>query len=164
MDNANTQPQSELKELTPEEKEYQQGIEAFNRYPKLKKWAELFLDKNNKATYGNRTESAMQAYDCKNRVVAGQIGAQNFKKLRGLASAFADQEGFTFELLYRKAVNEVINSDNPAWFDRVLELLDYKDNKFVVASQVNNIQNNYNFNGEQTEDFSAKFKKFLESE
>ena len=44
-------------------------------------WCYHFLNKNNKKTYLNATQSALKAYDTTSYFNAGAIGHQNYKKL-----------------------------------------------------------------------------------
>ena len=155
----------EPKKETEEEKELKELIAPFNRFPKLKKWTELFTDKNNKETYGNRTESAMQAYDCKDRVSAGVIGSQNFKKLRGIASIFAEDKGVTFEKMMDVALARAVSSENIVWWNTVMDMTGYRDLQTQTVIN-NNTQNNvqYNLNDDKVIDWNDSFKKFLESQ
>lgn len=148
-----------------EEKELTLQLEHFSKYPKLMKWSQLFLDKDNKATYGNRTESAMQAYDCKSRVVAANIGSQNYRKLYGLASIFAEDRGVTLESLLEVLSVRALTHENPEWWKLAAEVFGYRDPK-AQSLVINNTQNNtqVNIDAADKEDFNAKFKKFLEAE
>lgn len=152
---------------TEEEKELVKELQYFDKYPKLKHWAILFTDKNNKATYGNRTESAMQAYNCNNRITAAAIGSQNFKKLHGLASIFAEDKGITFDKFMETAMARALTSENPRWWEMIATVLGYHDAKNAPQVVVNNnTQNNtnYNLNAPEVVDFNQKFKKFIENQ
>lgn len=160
-------PSGAEKEIEPteEEKELKQLLIPFERYPKLNEWVRLFTDKNNKDTYGNRTESAMRAYDCKDRASASAIGVQNFRKLRHLASVFVEDRGITIEKLLTVAATRAITSDNPEWFKLLASITDIHDPKAPSITVNNNTQNNqFNINGDEAENFSKKFKDFLEKE
>lgn len=151
-------------EETEEQKELREALEPYNRFPKLRRWVEFFTDKNNTKTYGNRTESVIQAgYDVKDRVSASQIGAQNFRKLKGLASIFAEDKQVTFEKLMETALARALTSENKAWWDDIMDLLGYKDLKPAIVVN-NNTQNNTQFNlgSAEVKDWNAEFKKFLE--
>lgn len=152
-------------EPTEEEQELANALSPFNQSPRLQRWVELFLDKNNKETYGNRTECAMRVYDCKNRAVAATIGSQNFKKLNGVASIFADDKGITFEKLMDVAMARALSAQDSSWWTLVMDMLGYRDLKPAVVVQ-NNTQNNtqYNLNAPEVVDFNKNFKKFLESQ
>jgi hypothetical protein len=61
---------------------------------KQRKWLKLYLD------IGNATEAAMQAYKCKNRNSAKQIGYENLAKLD--YAEFMEEGGLTDNLLKEK--------------------------------------------------------------
>lgn len=150
-----------------EDKELKAELESLNRYPKLRKWAQLFTDKSNTATYGNRTESAMQAgYNVKDRVSAAQIGAQNFRKLKGLATLFAEDQGVTFNKLMTTISARALTNENPKWTELFMEILGYRDAKGVVVNFNNNTQNNtqINVNAPEVKDFDKEFKNYLKQE
>ncbi|MGH7204383.1 MAG: hypothetical protein ACREHC_08110, partial [Candidatus Levyibacteriota bacterium] len=135
----------------------------FEKYPKLKKWVQLFTDPKNKETYGNRTESAMQAYNCKNRHDAGNIGYQNYKKLGGLASVFVDDKGITIEKLLTVLATRAITSENPKWFEMLTEMIGMRDPK-GASVVINNLQQNnttLTVSEEEKESFNEKFRKFV---
>jgi len=152
-------------ELSEEEKELQKILIPFKKYPKLKRWAELFLDKSNSKTYGNRTESAVQAgYNCQTRADFSNIGSQNYRRLHGLASILAEDKGMTVEKMISIAAHRAITSENPEWFKLFAAITHVHDPK-APSITINNLQQN-NFNGEvseaEKENFDAKFKEFLE--
>lgn len=161
----NTVEQEETEE-SPEEKELKQALIPFERFPKLKKWVGLFLDKSNKATYGNRTESAMQAYDCKDRVSAGNIGYQNYKKLYGLASILADDSGITVDKLINVAGARALTHENPKWFEIYTSMTGIYDPKAPSIVVNNNTQNNIDVtvNEADTINFNETFKKFVQEQ
>lgn len=152
-------------DITTEDKELKQALIPFEKYPKLKKWTELFLDKSNRATYGNRTESAMQAYDCKDRVSAGNIGYQNYKKLYGLASILAEDSGVTVDKLINVAGARALTHENPRWFELYTEMTGIRDPKGAIVIN-NNMQNNtqININEPEAINHSEKFKDYLKQE
>lgn len=160
----NTPVAQELKEESAEDKEIRAQIESFDRFPKLRKWATLFTDKNNKATYGNRTESAMQAYDCKDRFSAMAIGSQNFRKLKGLASMFMENSGKSFEDLINVILARAMTSERRDWMDLALEITDYKDPKGTPSIAIqNNVQTNIQVGEAEKVDFDAAFKEFIKN-
>lgn len=152
--------------LTDEEKELQQALIPFKKYPKLKKWTELFLDKSNKATYGNRTESAMQAYDCGNRADAATIGSQNYRKLKGLALNFFEDKGVTVEKLLDVLAARALTSDKAEWWKLAAEVVGIHDPKLPSVVVNNNTQNNItvDVNGQEMESFNESFQRFVESQ
>lgn len=155
-----------IDEKTPEQKELDQALIPFERYPKLKRWTELFLDKNNKATYGNRTESAMIAYDCKDRVSAGSIGYQNYKKLYGLASILAEDNGVTVDKLINVAAARALSHDNPRWWELYTEMTGLRDPKGAQFVVNNNTQNNTQINVNEADqvNYNEQFKSFVKSQ
>jgi hypothetical protein len=129
----------------------------------LKKWVELFTDPKNKETYGNRTESAMQAYNCKSRHDAGNIGYQNYKKLGGLASVFVENKGITIEKIMTVLATRAITSENPRWFEMFTEMIGIRDPK-GASVVINNLQQNNtvtNVSEEEKESFNEQFRKFV---
>jgi hypothetical protein len=153
----------EEKELSTEEKEIKEIIDRYEKYPKLSKWIQLFLSKDNKETFGNRTESAMRSYNCKDRVSAAEIGAQNFRKLKGLASAYAEIKGFGVGKMIDIGLAKTLQSEDPRWYEIMGSMLDFYYPKAQVQIQ-NNTQNNIQVNEADTIDFQSAFKKFLENE
>lgn len=72
---------------------------------KLLLWFKYFLDASNPETYLNNTNSAVAAgYKAKSRECFGSIGAQNFKKLKGLISVWLDENGMSPEALKIKCL------------------------------------------------------------
>jgi hypothetical protein len=61
---------------------------------KQRKWLKIYIET------GNKTEAAMQAYDCKDRNTAAQIGWENLKKLDFID--FLDEAGLSDKLLIDK--------------------------------------------------------------
>lgn len=161
--NRNTE---EAPEVSEEEKEISHTLESFERFPKLKKWAELFTNKDNKATYGNRTESAMQAYNCKSRPIAGNIGSQNYKKLHGVASLFAEDRGVTVTSMLEVLAARALSSESAEWWKLAASVFGIHDPKVPQLLVQNNTQINASLSVDNPEviDFNASFKRFLEQE
>lgn len=165
--NANFDKQEQddkLTEQSDEDTEIQQLLVPFDKYPKLKKWVQLFTDPKNKQTYGNRTESAMQAYNCKDRIVAASIGYQNFRKLQGLASIFVENKGITIEKLITVLATRAITSENPKWFEMFAEMIGIRDPK-GASMIINNVQQNNTIattvSEEDQKSFNERFKEFV---
>ncbi len=167
MDNQQTQ-QNLPSELSEEEQEIARLREALNKSPKLSKWLELFLDQSNPKTYGNKTESAMQAYDCKSRHDAGNIGYQNYKKLGGIASMYLETKGVTAGKLLDVAVAKLYESKNGGgkeWWETIATLTGVKEpNNAQILVQNNTQVNNYDLNAPEVKDFNKKFEEFLNAE
>lgn len=154
-------------EISPEEKEIKIVKKQYKLTPKFNAWVQYFTNKNNPETYGNKTQSAILAYSLDPKTeyaIAGSMGYQNFKKLQSLASVFADHKGVTFDKLMQTAMARAMSSENPEWWDRVMEMTGYKEPKGAQVVVQNNTQNNVQVNGAEAVDFSAKFKQFLENE
>lgn len=129
--------------------------------PKEIKFFNLFTDEKNKETYGNRTESAMQAFDCSSRAVAATIGSRLFRKVKGLASSFADQKGYTFEILMGRALTQATSTESPEWWDRVMDMLEYRDLKPTVQVQQNTQNNYYDLRSPEVEKVNKAIKEAL---
>ncbi|QQS21118.1 MAG: hypothetical protein IPL87_01135 [Candidatus Moraniibacteriota bacterium] len=89
---------------------------------KFKLWTSLFLDKSNKAYFGNRVRCALAVYDTDDYATAAKIGSQNYKKLQLLNNAVLEADGFGIleaMRLGRKKVEEGDYDD----YDRFMERL-----------------------------------------
>src|SRR3989339_165707 len=146
-----TSQQDDFKES--EKNEIVEILERYARYPKLNKWIQLFLDKSNNATFGNATESAMQSYDCKNRLVAGVIGTQNLAKLRGVASMYAEIKGFGLGKMLDIGIAKTLQTENPTWYSMMMDIFGYYNPKAQIIVQ-NNTQNNIQVSEADAKDFS----------
>ena len=110
---------------------------------KFNDWVEYFLDKKNKETYGNLTQSAIRAYmlDPKEQYdSASTIGSENYRKLRHLASMYAETKGLGFGKMLDIATQKMLVSKTPEWWDRLMKLFGYADfmeKGTVVAQQFN---------------------------
>lgn len=150
-----------------EEKEIEEVKVKYKLTPKFNRWCELYTDPKNKRTYGNKTESAIQAYGLdpvKQRVVAGSMGYQNFKKLQNAASIFAEQKGYTFDKWLDVGWLKMLQSNSPDWWDRVGDLTGYRSMKPAVVVQNNTQNNQYNLNAPEVVDFNKKFREFITNE
>lgn len=141
---------------------------TFKGTPKFNEWCRLFLDKSNEETFGNKTQSALQAYnlDPKSQYhVGGQIGYENFKKLETFASSYADSKGYTVGKLLDHAYLKFLKSDSPEWWDRLMDYFGYRSMKPQVMVQ-NNTQTNTQINvvpeGEQ-KTFNDQFRDFIKA-
>lgn len=119
----------------PDKKEIELG-------EKFKKWTELYLDKSNKSTYLNATESAMQVYDCKNRHSANVIGGQNLVKLGNVRQMIADELGYTLPEMMKIGLAMMIKGGFSDW-ERMMQLLGHIDDPKHPGPN-NNFQFNLN--------------------
>lgn len=153
-------------EQNDEDEEVQRLLIPFDKYPKLKKWVQLFTDQDNRETYGNRTESAMQAYNCKDRIVAASIGYQNFRKLQGLASIFVENKGITIEKIITVLATRAITSENPKWFEMFTEMMGIRDPK-GASVVINNVQQNNtmitDISDEEKKSFNEQFREWVKT-
>lgn len=131
-------------------------------------WCYYFTDKKNKDTYGNKTQSAIKAYNLdpdKQYSSAGVIGYENYKKLKGIASQFIEDKGFTLPKMLDIALAKMMKTDNKAWYDEVMILAGNKEPAGAQVLVQNNTQiNNIDLNAVEAKDFNKKFQKFLEAE
>lgn len=129
--------------------EEQQQLEEIHKkietFPKLREWLLLFLDKSNERTFGNKTQSAIQAYKLdpvRQYYVAASIGYQNFKKLQIVASAYYDADGMTTaKVLDLIAVHAV--AGKPKALEMLATITGVYDPKSAQIT-INNTQNNTN--------------------
>jgi hypothetical protein len=103
---------------------------------KFRDWTAAFLDKSNKETYGNATQSALAVYNTDNYSSAGVIGHDNLKKLKNLGSAYADSKGLSFGRMIDIAASKMATSDRTDWWDRLMEVFDYGNFRMGSATNV----------------------------
>ena len=127
---------------------------------KFEDWVELFMDKTNKDTFGNATQSAMVAYGYEPHqyTTAAQVGHRNVKKVKNLGAMYADKQGASFGKLMDVALSRAFSEKNPAWWDRVMEVSGYKDQ---IIENNNTQVNVFNMGDEKVKSFNEKFKEFL---
>lgn len=106
---------------------------------KFNDWCEYFLNKKNKKTYGNATQSALKAYNTKDYSSAGVIGHENLKKLKILGSMLAEQEGYGYARMIKIGIEKMEQSDDVKWWKEIMDVLGYKDQeeKVVLTHEVN---------------------------
>lgn len=93
----------QLKPLNEEQEVIEAKIEVAKKYyitPKYQMWEEYFLDKKNKDTFGNATQSACKAYgldphDPKAYNVASVVGHKNLRKVKDLRRKYWEAQGLT---------------------------------------------------------------------
>ncbi len=96
---------------------------------KFSTWTMCFLDSSDKQTFGNLTQSALKAYqlDPKEQYFsAAVIGSENYKKLKKIASYYADQKGYSLGNLIDIAYEKMLNSNSCDWWDRLVKLFGYE--------------------------------------
>jgi hypothetical protein len=132
-------------------------------------WVQYFLDKNNKTTYGNKTQSAIFAYSLdpiKQYFSAGVIGYDNYKKLKSLASSYLEGKGITTGRMLDIAVAKLLDRNGSiAWWDRIAELTGIKEAQGEKTPQGDSKTqiNIFNLNSPEVNDFNSKFEKFLQT-
>lgn len=151
--------------LSEEEKEIEQILGKLNATPKLARWINLFLDKSSKETYGNRTQSAIMAYNLDPQTQyysAGVIGHENFKKLKMVASEYFEREGMTVGKQLDLLVAKAVNTNNAKYLITMMEMTGVYTPKPTIAVQ-NNTQNNISvqMTQERAKEFKEDFTKFI---
>ncbi len=144
---------------TKKSKEYRDTI-------KFENWCRYFFDIQNKETYGNKTKSAIRAYNLdpvKDYASAGSMGYQNFNKLQNVGTMYLDSKGITYPRLMDLAVSRMSESKTTAWWDRIMEQGGYKKPKEELQTVTNTQINNYNINGAEVKDFNKMFNQFIEA-
>lgn len=87
---------------------------------KFNKWREYYLDKDNKKTYLNATQSALKAYNC-TYDSARTIGWENAAKLDNIGRAIGENLGLTPDKFIQLAWKKAIETDKPDYWDRALK-------------------------------------------
>jgi hypothetical protein len=131
--------------------------------PKFESWRQLYLDKNNKETFGNATQSALKAYNLDPNTQYGAarvIGHENLTKLNNLrltVREYLEENGFTLPVLINHAIQMMVNPKviTPLWWREIMKLAGYIIEKPTVA-----VQNNLNVNN-KTEQVSPEELKQL---
>lgn len=98
--------------------------------PKFRLWLQLFSDKGNKKTFGNQTQSAIEAYGLDPVAqydTAAVIGHKNIKKVKFLARTVYNQMGVTYgtvlAAIWKKAIDpKYKNNDLLAWVTEVSDI------------------------------------------
>lgn len=115
--------------------------------PKFDRWQQLYLEKNNKVTFGNATQSALIAYNLDPQTQyasASQIGYENLRKLENLRSTvhqYLEQNGFTLPVLINHALEKLADPrvTNDRWWKNILVLAGYIEPK--QSTTINNANN-----------------------
>ena len=82
---------------------------------KFKDWTVLFFDKSKPETYGNATRCALATYDTESYQSAARIGFENSKKLKNLAAAVADNEGYGYADLIKIGLKKMMEGSYGDW-------------------------------------------------
>lgn len=108
--------------------------------PKFNEWARLFMDASNRETYGNAGKSALKAYNTSNMNSAYVIGAENLKKLKSMASIYAENKGYGFGKMIDIAIKKMEKSNDVRWWERLMKLFGYIEEfpHTVIPIQINN--------------------------
>jgi hypothetical protein len=160
----------DLNDRTPEQiesDEVENVKKSYKLTPKFNRWCELYLDKKNKDTYLNKTRSALQAYsldETTEYAIAGSMGYQNFKKLQNVASQIADRKDYNLEKWLDVGWLQMLKSQSPEWWDRIGDMLGFRDLKPQLVVQ-QNTQNNtiINATDEQKKSFNEQFRSFIKN-
>lgn len=153
-------------DVSAEEKELAEVKTQYKLTPKFTAWVTYFTDPKEKGTYGNKTESAIKAYNLdpvKQRAVAGSMGYQNFKKLQNVASMFAEQKGYTFDKMLDAAWLKFLKSEDPAWFDRLADWFGVRDLKPTTLIDARSQTNIINVPEGEKKTFNDQFRDFIKS-
>lgn len=153
-------------DVSAEEKELAEVKTQYKLTPKFTAWIKCFTDPKEKATYGNKTQSAIKAYSLdpvKDYAVAGSMGYQNFKKLQSVASIFAEQKGYTFDKMMDAAWLKFLKSEDPAWFDRLADWFGVRDLKPTTVIDARSQTNIINVPEGEKKTFNDQFRDFIKS-
>jgi hypothetical protein len=164
--------------IPEEEQEIQDVFKHYARFPKLMKWIQLFLDKENPETWGNRTASALIAYNLDRNnpsqyQSARAIGYQNFTKLHTVAGEVLQQQGWTVEKQLELLTAKAVSSNNARFTQMLLEITQIYNPK-APAVQVNTQVNNnpatptappgpLQIDPEEQRRLSADFEEFIDN-
>lgn len=154
--------------LLPEDEErLQQELENMRIHPKLALWAKYFLDRTNKDTYGNRTQSAIKAYNLdpiEQYASAGVMGSENFKKLRIVTNLYLEQNGMTTAKVIDLIVAHAVAKGGKA-LEMLASIMNIYDPKMILVSQQTNITvNNGDVTKEEAKKFNQDWEKFVDSQ
>lgn len=160
-------------EPNEEDKELQEIKNVFNKAPKFSKWRELYFDKDNKLqlkTFVNATLSAIHAYGLDinspdDRQYASELGYKNTRKCKNWAREYLSSIGTTPEVVLKTLAVKSLSTDNPRYFQMLMEIMDIYNPKPNTLVQ-NNIQTNIDIEVSEAEKKEVKdaFKRFLENE
>lgn len=117
-------------------------------------------------TYGNRTTSAIKAYDLdpvKQYNSACVIGSENFRKLKDAGSMFAEDLGLTYDFMLDVGKAKLGEKGTKMW-ELMMDTLGYREMKAEPTPQGGTQNNTFNITVNEAQDFESSFKKFLESQ
>lgn len=120
--------------------------------PKFKAWRDYFLDKSNKQTFGNATQSAILAYNLNPKDQywsAASIGKDNLQKLQTVGVEYLEKVGITPGMVYQVFWNKALASQNLELLVCLSEWMGIPLPKNLPLKQGFVIQQNnqYNFEG-----------------
>lgn len=155
--------------LTPEEKELQDIFKKTKATPKMARWIQLFLDKNNKVTFGNRTQSALLAYglnkdDPTDYNSARHIGWENYTKVNNLAAEYLEQQGMNTAKILDLIVAQATSKNYGKALQILTEITGIYNPKPTTMIQNNTAIVQASMSDEQREDWNGKFKAFLKTQ
>lgn len=159
--------------FSEEEKELQDVLYKFERFPKLACWFQLFLDKQNKFglnTWGNSTQSALHAYnldssDPKQYATACSIGSQNFRKLKVQTQIYYEMDGLTAGKVLDLIASKAITTNNAKYLIMLAELTGIYEQRPNIAVQTNmqvNNQHPVQISPEEQKELANEFEDFLD--
>jgi len=154
-------------ELSPEDEQISILLQSERQSPKFAKWGQLFLDKSNKTTYGNRAQSAIAAYELDPITQynsACVIGSENYSKLKVLGMAYLEQAGMTAGVQLDLLVSKAVNSPNATFLKMLMEISGVYTPKPSIAIQ--NIQNNQivQISKEEEASLNKQFEDFINAQ
>ena len=108
-------------------------------------WVKNFLNVRDKTTFGNRTQSALRAYNLDPETQydsATTIGRENYGKLRNISSQIMEKLGFNFADLMQIGAKKMMEGDYEDW-EKFMTRLGYfeKDDKPNQPGPTVNVQN-----------------------
>ena len=108
------------------------------------RWTKLFMSKTIDGQvnplYGNATRCALACYGTKKITSAGQIGYENYKKLKGMKEYIVDSEGYGIADLMKIGLAKVIKGNYEDWESFMIQMGYLQPQPKVGVA----IQNNFN--------------------
>lgn len=141
------------------------GIE-YNLSPREEAFLEYYTQRTSKETFGNATKSAIKAYNLdpvRQYNYARSLGAKIVAKTNNLARDYMEERGFNLFNMVEIGIQKMNKTDSPVWWDRLMEMAEYKKKDGPLVEVNNNTQvNNFNVNAPEIQEFNKKFIKILE--
>lgn len=85
---------------------------------------------------GNITQAALKITKSKNRNAASIMGWRLMKQAKNLGMLYLDEKGITYGTLLDEAVKKMKKSRTPEWWDRLMKIAGYIEEKPNVSSSV----------------------------